>query len=146
MSKIVECRACKKEISNSIDTCPHCGEKNPYISKTKILWFWISVLTIGYFIYLLASSSKTITKESFSGRWPFSVNQVVLNCYISNETKLPVVTIDGNRYGLTGYANNLHGSFDDINAINKYWLDDENNKGLKISLSDVLDEAIKLCN
>ena len=108
--------------------------------------FWFGVIFVGIFVYMGMTSHDTINKKDFKGQWPFNVDEVMLSCYMQGDVKLPVVTIKGDRYGLTGYANNLHGSFEDTNAINKFWIDDPNNKGMKVSLSDITKAANKLCD
>ncbi|WP_108062669.1 DUF2511 domain-containing protein [Poseidonibacter lekithochrous] len=108
--------------------------------------FWFGVIFVAVFVYMGMTSHNTVNKDDFKGKWPFSVEEVILSCYMQDDVKLPIVTIKGDRYGLTAYANNLHGSFDDINAINKFWIDDIKNKGLKVSLGDITNAALKLCD
>lgn len=33
--KVTECKSCKKEVSKTARTCPHCGKKNPGINTGK---------------------------------------------------------------------------------------------------------------
>jgi|GEM_PF-2082265 len=91
------------------------------------------------------SNKKVITPQSLTKEWPFTVNEAVLKCYIDNGIKSPVVEINGTPYGLTGFADNLHGQ-SNINALNKFIRRNPNIKGTRIDIGEVTKEALKLCN
>ena len=53
-SMIIECRACRKEVSKTARTCPHCGDRAPGSEPepgplVKVAAFITMVLLIWYF-------------------------------------------------------------------------------------------------
>lgn len=104
-------------------------------------------LTIGVLLSAsaLAVPLKAIEKNSFNGRWPFSADEVQLQCLNGNPY---VMNFDDNKtYALTGAAEVKGKSFGALSLYNsKFWLDDKESPGLKIDLSDVIDAALDLCS
>ena len=144
MSKLVECKTCKKEVAKGAKVCPHCGQKNPTI-KTKDMLIGFAVLTaiVTYMIMPDLPSSKEINKSDYANKWAFTSDTVTLKCYKDNDINSPVVIVDGKKYGLTGFADNLHGQ-SDINAINAVWLKDKST-GANVDLGTFTKEALELC-
>jgi len=90
---------------------------------------------------------RTITKQELKDQWPIkTTDKAIIKCYLEpSGTKAPVVVVNGIPYGLTGYAD-MHYGQDDIKAFNKIWADDPRLKGLKVDLSKLTEEALKLCD
>lgn len=88
---------------------------------------------------------QAIDKETFKGVWPFSSDEVQLQCLDGNPY---VMNFNDNEvYALTGAAQVQGRSWGarPLDNKNKFWLDDEKAKGLKKSLSDVTSAALALC-
>ena len=90
---------------------------------------------------------RTITKQELGKDWPIkTTDRAIIRCYTEpNGIQAPVVVVDGIPYGLTGYAD-IHYGQQDLKAFNKIWADDPRLKGLKIDLSKLTQEAMKLCD
>ncbi|WP_233594573.1 DUF2511 domain-containing protein [Citrobacter freundii] len=89
---------------------------------------------------------KGIERSSFNGTWPFSSNEVQLQCLDNN---VYVMNFDDNKlYALSGAARVKGKSFGalPLEASDKFWLDDKSSPGLKVSLSDVTNAAFELCD
>lgn len=70
---LITCPECKKEISDSVDSCPHCGyvinEKKVKPKKKKGCFTWILVfivLLLAFFYYYGKNSSSSSTNDSYS--------------------------------------------------------------------------------
>ncbi|WP_078000337.1 hypothetical protein [Edwardsiella tarda] len=64
---ITKCKECKKEVSTSAKTCPHCGVTNPGITSTQTFFgfiFIIALIAIGW--YFIGGDSKDSTKPTNS--------------------------------------------------------------------------------
>ncbi len=147
MSTIVECKKCKKEVELEAKVCPHCGVENPGVSvKSTLKWIGI-FLVIGFIVSAIfdGESSKTIYKKDYCVKWAFTTDEAILKCYKDGDIVSPVIELDGKNFGLTGFADNKYGQ-SDINAINSYWLDHSEYKGMKQDLGIFTAEAKKLCN
>lgn len=59
---LVKCKECKKEVSDNADTCPHCGIKNPGITKKDSLigcaGFIVICLAVGFWLFSDDESDK----------------------------------------------------------------------------------------
>lgn len=53
---LVNCKECKKEISKSAKTCPHCGVKNPGIAAKDYIAGFGAILLIVFFISQCSTS------------------------------------------------------------------------------------------
>lgn len=82
-------------------------------------------------------SMKAIFKSDFGDSWPFTVERGVLGC---EDKRYPYFETMYGTYWLTGMRKP---SYKDVAEI---WLDNPNIAGTKISLSNVIDEALKMCN
>ena len=113
----------------------------------------IGILTAGMLIIGCSDSKevkvkeRTITKQELKNQWPIkTTDKAIIKCYLEPDgTKAPVVVVNGIPYGLTGYAD-MHYGQNDLKAFNKIWADDPRLKGLKVDLSKLTDEALKLCD
>jgi RNA polymerase subunit RPABC4/transcription elongation factor Spt4 len=144
MSKLVECKSCKKEIAKGAKVCPHCGQKNPTVNMLQtFLGFVILVVVISFFLSDNTVNDKHIYKKDYGDKWAFTVDEATLVCYKDNDIKSPVIVLDGKAFGLTGFADNIHGQ-KNLNAINQYWLKDEK-LGINKDLGIFTKEALKLC-
>lgn len=85
---LINCPECKKEISDSVSTCPHCGfvinEKEKPKKKKKGCFTWgllIIVILLAFFYYYLKNSTYSTT-DSYTTT---SVNVSVENVRISKD-------------------------------------------------------------
>lgn len=87
-----------------------------------------------------------ITKQELGDKWPFTYDSAELECFVDNGIKSPLVTVNGKRYGLTGFADNMYGA-GNIDAINAVWLEnkDYQGQGLYVDLGPVTNRALALC-
>ena len=155
MAKLVKCKTCGKEVSETAWKCPHCGEKNPGISTLKS---FLSVLVVIFIIAIIVSfnnqdkkddkptyKERVITQKELKNKWPLTVDKAIIRCYKDESEEAPVVIIEGYPFGLTGWADIQYGQ-KNTKALNRYWKKDtSNNLGLYIDLSTLTDEALKLC-
>lgn len=148
-SQLVPCKTCKKEVSINAKVCPHCGEKEPAVTTlSKFLGLMFVFLILWLVAFVVSDDkvkSKIVTKTEYGDKWAFKQDKAVLKCYVDGDIKSPIVELDGIPYGLTGFADNKYGQ-SDINAINKYWLDNPTYKGLKVDIGTFQKEALKLCD
>ena len=91
------------------------------------------------------AGKKNISEPTFKGKWPFSVNEGVLECRefnLSSDRKLPMVLFhaNGKIYGVNGTASTRFESIDEI------WLDNPDIPGTKINVGPIIQEGLKLCN
>jgi len=125
-------------------------EVDEAILKKEKLVKMVLTIVIVFFIALISFSSsgneKKITKEEYGDKWAFTYDEAVLKCYKDGDIKSPVIELNGIPYGLTGFADNKYGQ-SDLNALNKYWLEDTRPymKGTHISISIFSEDALKLC-
>ncbi|MBO8132335.1 DUF2511 domain-containing protein [Dickeya fangzhongdai] len=108
-----------------------------------------SLLVLSVFAFSTSAFAvplQAVDKESFKGTWPFSFSEGQLQClkggaYIMNFK-------DNKVYALTGLARNLGKSWGALPLESKtpVWLNDPKNKGAKMSLSDITDAALALCD
>lgn len=104
-----------------------------------ILLALIALLSMGCGV-----NSKEVTKKEFGIQWPFTYDTATLTCYQDGDIKSPVVTVNGKRYGLTGFADNKYGA-SDINAINEVWVKRSDGSGLMVDLGPITKAALELC-
>ena len=113
----------------------------------------ISILIVGMLLIGCSNSNgvkvkeRTITKQELKNQWPIkTADKAIIKCYLEPDgTKAPVVIVNGIPYGLTGYAD-MHYGQNNLKAFNKIWANDPRLKGLKVNLSKLTDEALKLCD
>lgn len=62
MAKIIQCKACSKEIASNAKSCPGCGAKNskPFYKK---IWFWIVAVIIAAGIGGAGSDEPKVVSE-----------------------------------------------------------------------------------
>lgn len=78
---------------------------------------------------------EKLYKETFQGRWPFSVDKVIL---VKTGNSISV------RFRIYEYAlNGVATSNGFPNLPDKFWLDNPDIPGTKISLSDVISYALR---
>ena len=56
--KLTECKSCKKEVSITAKTCPHCGQKNPGVGYLAII-----VIAIIFSIFISSGEDSVSTSE-----------------------------------------------------------------------------------
>lgn len=103
------------------------------MGKNFVIFFGIvAVLT-----YLLVDIQKTkeIHKSQYGQAWAFTSDMATLKCYNDNDTKSPVIIIDGKSYGQS-----------DTDAFNAVWLDDPTMQGMKVNVNIFTKEALQLCD
>ena len=108
----------------------------------------ISIIWLSVFLGLAGSAfagQKSISKSSFNSKWPFTINQGILECrelILPTGRKIPMVLFhaNGKIYGVNGTAAARYQSIDEI------WLDNPNIRGTKINVGPIIDEGLKLCN
>lgn len=62
---MTKCKECKKDISDSADTCPHCGIKNPNITAgIKIVSSIMAIIVIIFFFSKCSDDSETATQTA----------------------------------------------------------------------------------
>lgn len=146
MAKLVECKACKKEVAQNAKVCPHCGQKNPGVNgKNIFIGFVVAVAIISFLLSGDGSNEKTIYKKDYGEKWAFTTDEAKLICVKDDVANMPLIRIEGRNFGLTGYADNRLGQ-GDINALYKYWLKDEAmGKGVYKDLDPFMKEAKALC-
>ncbi|MBH2974495.1 DUF2511 domain-containing protein [Serratia marcescens] len=114
------------------------------MKKTTI----VTLLAATFFSSLaIANQTKTLEKDNFEGEWPFSFSKGTLECdraaaFIRDDES-------GQLYGLNGPAL-TPATLRKNNALPlepemSVWLNDPSPMGYKVSLGDVLDEAVNLC-
>lgn len=69
--KLIECKLCKKDVSDDAKICPHCGVKNPGIKKEdeRKAQFWgmvVLIIIIAYFIIKNIINSEQTNIENTS--------------------------------------------------------------------------------
>lgn len=90
-------------------------------------------------------SKHVVTQKDLGDKWPFTYTQATLECFTDNDIKSPLVTVNGTRYGLTGFADSMYG-VGDINAINAIWLEDKDmGEGVHVNLGPITKKALELC-
>ncbi len=149
MAKLEECKTCGKEVAKNAKVCPHCGQKNPTVkTRDVILGFVVISIVIAIFMSfgdddVSRANSKVINKQDYGEKWAFTTDTAILKCYNDDGIESPVIILDGKQFGLTGFADSMHGQ-NNINAINKYWLRNEK-LGINKDLGIFTEEALELC-
>lgn len=108
--------------------------------------------TFCYFLIFLltvscskSASSDTLkfTKDEYSGKWPFSVNEIEVYC--SGYKEIYCRASNGKTYALNGSAKGISRKDPSISKVEEIWLDDPDFAGLKISYGDFIKEGLKIC-
>jgi hypothetical protein len=94
-------------------------------------------------IALLASActdedGTRISRDSFEGEWPFTVDEGVLSCEGAGAVTF---SAEGSTYAVNGTAMGTT-DYPDVDAI---WADDPAGPGPKIWIGDVIDQGLELC-
>lgn len=88
-----------------------------------------------------SGSSRPVTRATFQGTWPFTVDHGILGCDPSIGTGAVGFNVDGHLYGVNGFANPPR--YSDVKPI---WKKDPASPGLRITLGDMISQGLKLCN
>ncbi|RYJ44542.1 DUF2511 domain-containing protein [Flavobacterium beibuense] len=106
---------------------------------------YFKILLLVSFAFLTSCSENTtkFTKNTFSGQWPFSVNEVEVFCRPYKEVYCK--TEDGTIYALNGSAKSASRDDSKVKEIENIWLDNPQIPGTKIPYSDFISEGLKLC-
>ena len=107
---------------------------------------FLSFMTILSMKVLAGGPSKYITSETFKGKWPLLVESGILSCQLTPNRGVAVIFEDsrGKKYAVNGTAT----AFKYGKDIEPIWKPDPEYKeyGLKISISDLIEEGQKLCS
>lgn len=85
------------------------------------------------------ASTLVVTKQEFGNNWPFNADKATLSCF---KDLLPVASINGKNYGLTGMAKSL--GHTPLTPDTPIWRDNPDT-GAKVSLYAVSEKARSLC-
>lgn len=62
---LTKCKECKKEVSTSAKTCPHCGVKDPgFGAKQKLGGCLILIIIVAAVMYFVGGSDDKQTAEA----------------------------------------------------------------------------------
>lgn len=108
-----------------------------------------SLFAIGFLCFTSAAVAmpfKTIERSSYTGVWPFNANEVQLQCLNGNPYVMNFD--DNNTYALTGAGIVKGKSFGalPLDNNNKFWLNNKDMPGAKMSLADITSSASELCD
>jgi len=146
-----KCRECGKEVSTQAKTCPSCGCGSP--TRTGIGLGGSLLAIAGLFILIavlseipssppppsiVKNTSVAIQKSMYGENWPFTVSSGVLECRNYEVT----FKAEGMTFAVNGQAT-AKGKYQELEKI---WKDDPKFKGLKISVGDIIDKGLKLCD
>jgi hypothetical protein len=122
---------------------------NRFINFTDIFKTMKNLTLLSILMSVLSCSSPSekntlkFTKETYSGEWPFSVNEIEVYC--SGYTEIYGRTNDGKIYALNGSAKGASRNDTSISKVEEIWLDDPKWAGLKISYGDFITQGLVLC-
>lgn len=106
--KLVSCRLCKKEVANTAKTCPHCGIKNPGVTKKQMIFNGIMMIIMVLIIVITFTSNKKEEKPfEFTNEGIKGLSEDITNASISKNPKNDknfIVEIDSNKNPFTGGA------------------------------------------
>jgi len=121
----------------------------------KVL-FGLLFAWIGYSFYIAyqkdlmwQESWLTVTKEEYGDAWAFTKDSAVLKCYKDTIAVMPVVVIDKKPYGLTGWADAMHGQGSiglDMDNFNTVWLKNPDDNTSRIDISPFKKRAEEICS
>ncbi len=87
-----------------------------------------------------------VDKASFTGKWALAVDSGLIGC---DNNAVYIKANDGNTYALNGTAQKrikqMGLNWLPVDRDSSVWLDDPNNKGAKIDVSDMIAVGLKLC-
>lgn len=67
MSKLVECKACSKEIAKGVKKCPNCGkDQRNWFMRHKIMTFFLAIIIIGVIGSVAGGGEEAATKTTAS--------------------------------------------------------------------------------
>ena len=105
MSKLVNCKACGKEIAKGVKKCPHCGkDQRNWFRRHKILTFIGAIIILGIIISMASGGDDTSTtsnsKEKASKETIYKLNEPV---NIDDKAEVVVTKVEekaqvGNQY------------------------------------------------
>ncbi len=103
----------------------------------------VRVLIVSGLIALLTTActgedGTRISRDSFEGEWPFTVDEGVLNCEGAGAVTF---SAEGTTYAVNGTAMGTS-DYPDVDVI---WADDPEGPGPKIWIGDVIDQGLDLC-
>ncbi|HEJ6912272.1 TPA: DUF2511 domain-containing protein [Serratia marcescens] len=93
-----------------------------------------------------AKPPQVIEKSEYKGQWPFSFKEGALQCIKGGAFVLDYDS--GKMYALTGLARSIASRVGalPLEPDSEVWLEDPNDPGSKISLSDMTSKALALCD
>mgnify|MGYP006382278131 CR=1 FL=1 len=111
MKKLVNCKACGKEVAKGVKRCPHCGKDNRnFFKKHKILTVIISLLLLGVAVGGGASGGSDVGEKyevkitnAYNDEFALYIEGTVTNnsgrdlTYV--QILIPTYDADGNKVG-----------------------------------------------
>lgn len=95
----------------------------------------------------LQSYEREVSAATFDGDWPFASDKGVIGC-IDSATYFD--TGGGNTYALSGFSNvysdNKNLGWLPVTPEQPFWLDNPELEGMKVSVSDMISNAMVLCH
>ncbi|CAI1018028.1 DUF2511 domain-containing protein [Serratia quinivorans] len=156
------CKECKKEVSTTAKTCPHCGAKNPgqgKVAETILGLFGFAIIGIVlYFIFGSGDSTSdkneathgkdhtdVVYQKDFGDEWAFTFDRGVLICdrlatYIENPKTNTLYPLNG--IGIQRMQSNQISA----EPLDSVWRDDPQPYGVKVDISPFSELAQKLCD
>ena len=108
---------------------------NPHSASRLPLLF---VLATAAALTGCGSDGRDVSRSGFEAdgkTWPLTVDEATLSC----DGMAVFAEVDGKRYAVNGTAKARAA------ILNPIWADDPNMPGLKIDMSDLIDEGLALC-
>lgn len=105
-----------------------------------ILLILVGIIVVGFVWNAVAggpSHTKHVTRSDYGTAWPLTFDSATIGCANGSD---PYVQVDSIRYGLTGTA-----EADGYSSVNAIWADDPASPGLKVDISALRADALKLC-
>ena len=83
-----------------------------------------------------------ITRDEYGEKWPFTVDEGILNCEIASAV---VLRVGGTTYGVNGLGANRYGPIDPIWRDHPSAAEDPRFKGRKVNMGPIIDRGLLLC-
>ncbi|MBF0695026.1 MAG: DUF2511 domain-containing protein [Flavobacterium sp.] len=85
-----------------------------------------------------------ITKQDYTGKWPFTVNEVEVWC--DGYKEIYMEADNGKTYALSVSAKTASKDKNKIYNVDEIWLDNPDQPGTKLPYTDFIERGIVLCN
>ncbi len=84
------------------------------------------------------------TKLDYTGKWPFTVNEIEVYC--DGYKEIYMTADNGNTYALSVSAKTASQDKNRIKNIDEIWLDNPDQPGTKLPYTDFIEQGMTLCN